>query len=79
MKYTYRYITQFEVADELRKGKQPRICDKLLGKVYKAEEMSAVDYIDMISSTDYSRFECWVVEPLADTCENKEEQSYVND
>lgn len=72
MRYTYRYITQFEVAEELRQGRRPRICDKLLEKVYKAEEMSAVDYIDMISSKDYSRFECWVLEPCIDA-ENKEE------
>lgn len=45
-----------------KKGNEVRILDKLAEKVYRAENMTAMEYIHMIEDENHSRYECWVVE-----------------
>lgn len=79
MKISYRQIYLFDIEDEINEGKNVRILDRLLEKVYKPEEMSAMDYIRVVASRDHDRYDCWVVEatPVEDNIE--EVLKYVND
>ena len=62
MKVIYRRIYTFCIVREFKAGNLVRICDKLLEKVYKIEDMCAADFIEIIETEDDSRYECWVVE-----------------
>lgn len=62
MKYIYRPVYLHRISEEVKAGNKVRICDKLLAKVYKVEEMTATDFIEVSESEDYSRYEGWVVE-----------------
>lgn len=72
-KTKYRDISQFCVAEEVRKGNEVRILDKLIEKVYRAENMTAMEYINMIEDDNYSRYECWVVVIVDDDSKEDEE------
>lgn len=61
-KAIYRAVYPFNIAKEVKEGHLVRVCDKLLEKVYKVEEMTAPDFIELSETEDYSRYECWVVE-----------------
>ena len=43
-------------------AKNRAVLDKLAEKVYRAENMTAMEYINMVEDDNYSRYECWVVE-----------------
>ena len=62
IKVIYREVYTFDIAKEVKEGHLVRVCDKLLEKVYKVEEMTTPDFINIIETEDYSRYECWVVE-----------------
>ena len=62
MKIIYREIYPFNIANEFKEGHTVRVCDKLLEKVYKVEEMSAADFIEITEDENFRRYECWVVE-----------------
>lgn len=62
IKVIYRGVYPFNIAKEVKEGHLVRVCDKLLEKVYKVEEMTAPDFINITETEDYSRYECWVVE-----------------
>ena len=61
-KVIYRDIYPFNIAKEVKEGHLVRVCDKLLEIVYKVEEMTAPEFIELSETEDYSRYECWVVE-----------------
>lgn len=61
-KVIYRVVYPFNIAKEVKEGHLVRVCDKLLEKVYKVEEMTAPEFIELSETEDYSRYECWVVE-----------------
>lgn len=73
-KVTFRNIYIFDIASEINKGNQVRILDRLLEKIYKADNMTAIEYINIVESRDYERYVCWVVE-----AENDKEDLYVTD
>lgn len=61
-KVIYRVVYPFNIAKEVKEGHLVRVCDKLLEKVYKVEEMTAPEFIELSETEDFSRYECWVVE-----------------
>ena len=61
-KVIYKEVYTFDIAKEVKEGHLVRVCDKLLEKVYKVEEMTAPEFIELSETEDYSRYECWVVE-----------------
>lgn len=61
-KVIYRVVYPFNIAKEVKEGHLVRVCDKLLEKVYKVEEMTAPEFIELSETEDLSRYECWVVE-----------------
>lgn len=61
-KVIYRVVYPFNIANEVKEGHLVRVCDKLLEKVYKVEEMTAPEFINITETEDYSRYECWAVE-----------------
>jgi hypothetical protein len=61
-KVIYRVVYPFNIAKEVKEGHLVRVCDKLLEKVYKVEEMTAPEFIEFSETEDFSRYECWVVE-----------------
>lgn len=61
-KVIYRVVYPFNIAKEVKEGHLVRVCDKLLEIVYKVEEMTAPEFIELSETEDYSRYECWVVE-----------------
>lgn len=75
-KVIYRVVYPFNIAKEIKEGHLVRVCDKLLEKVYKVEEMLVSEFIEITETEDFSRYECWVVE---EQIVNEEGKCYVND
>jgi hypothetical protein len=61
-KVIYRVVYPFNIANEVKEGHLVRVCDKLLEKVYKVEEMTAPEFIELSETEDFTRYECWVIE-----------------
>ena len=63
---TFKKIYSYEVIKEVEQGKQVRILDRETEKIYRADELYAVDFLEAINSKEENRYDFWVVENTED-------------
>ena len=78
MKLKYRSVTFYEANQEIAEGSEVRILDRFVEKVFKPEDLNAVEYVHLMNSKDYDRYDFWVIEVYEED-NNEEVMKYVND